>query len=47
MELSILTLPQPDDAMIVADFADFCLMVYRLVDDLWETLPADLKSLGP
>jgi len=32
--------------MIVADFADFCLVTYTLIDDLWETLPADLKPRG-
>jgi len=26
--------------MIVADFADFCLYLYALIDDLWDTLPA-------
>jgi len=25
---------QPEDAMIVTDFADFCLVMYMLVDDL-------------
>lgn len=29
--------------MIVADFADFCLVVYMLVDDLYRTLPACVK----
>jgi len=33
--------------MIVADFADFCLVTYTLVDDLWEELPTDLKPHGP
>ena len=33
--------------MIVADFADFCLVTYTLVDDLWDDLPADLKPRGP
>jgi hypothetical protein len=46
MELSILTLPRPEDTMIVADFADFCLVTYLLVDDLWDELPADLKPRG-
>ncbi len=32
--------------MIVADFADFCLVTYTLVDDLWADLPADLKPRG-
>ncbi len=32
--------------MIVADFADFCLVVYMLIDDLWDALPADLKPRG-
>ncbi len=32
--------------MIVADFADFCLVTYLLVDDLWDDLPADLKPRG-
>jgi hypothetical protein len=32
--------------MIVADFADFCLVAYTLIDDLWDTLPADLKPRG-
>lgn len=32
--------------MIVADFADFCLCVYVLIDDLWETLPACVKPRG-
>jgi hypothetical protein len=42
-----LTLTQPEDAMIVADFADFCLVTYMLIDDLWDELPADLKPRGP
>ncbi len=29
--------------MIVADFADFCLVVYMLVDDLYRVLPASVK----
>lgn len=29
--------------MIVADFADFCLVVYMLVDDLYRALPACVK----
>lgn len=33
--------------MIVADFADFCLVTYTLVDDFWHQLPADLKPRGP
>ena len=33
--------------MIVADFADFCLVTYTLVDDLWKQVPADLKPRGP
>ncbi len=33
--------------MIVADFADFCLVMYTLVDDLWDALPAHLKPRGP
>ncbi len=32
--------------MIVADFADFCLVTYTLVDDLWDALPAALKPRG-
>ncbi len=32
--------------MIVADFADFCLVMYTLVDDLWDDLPTDLKPHG-
>ena len=32
--------------MIVADFADFCLCVYVLIDDLWATLPACVKPRG-
>ncbi len=32
--------------MIVADFADFCLVMYTLVDDLWDALPAALKPRG-
>jgi hypothetical protein len=32
--------------MIVADFADFCLLVYVLIDDLWDTLPACVKPRG-
>ncbi len=32
--------------MIVADFADFCLVTYTLVDDLWDDLPAALKPRG-
>jgi hypothetical protein len=32
--------------MIVTDFADFCLVTYTLVDDLWEALPAALKPRG-
>lgn len=33
--------------MIVTDFADFCLVTYTLVDDLWDDLPATLKPHGP
>ncbi len=33
--------------MIVADFADFCLVMYSLIDDLWKELPADHKPRGP
>jgi IS5 family transposase len=47
MELSILILIQPEDAMIVADFADFCLVAYTLIDDLWKALPAWVKPRGP
>jgi len=32
--------------MIVADFADFCLCAYVLVDDLWDGLPAWVKPRG-
>lgn len=32
--------------MIVADFADFCLLVYVLIDDLWDALPAWVKPRG-
>lgn len=32
--------------MIVADFADFCLMTYVLLDDLWDGLPAWVKPRG-
>jgi hypothetical protein len=32
--------------MIVADFADFCLCAYVLIDDLWRTLPATVKPRG-
>lgn len=32
--------------MIVTDFADFCLVTYMLVDDLWKALPGDLKPRG-
>ncbi len=32
--------------MIVTDFADFCLVMYTLVDDLWDALPAHLKPRG-
>ncbi len=32
--------------MIVADFPDFCLMAFVLIDDLWDGLPADLKPRG-
>jgi len=32
--------------MIVTDFADFCLVMYTLVDDLWDALPAALKPRG-
>ena len=32
--------------MIVADFADVCLVTYTLVDDLWDALPSDLKPRG-
>jgi IS5 family transposase len=46
MELSILTLPRPEDAMIVADFADFCLVTYIIVDDLWDALPTECKPRG-
>jgi hypothetical protein len=38
---------QPEDTVIVADFADFCLVMYMLIDDLWEEVPADLKPRGP
>jgi IS5 family transposase len=38
---------QPEDPMIVADFADFCLVTFVLIDDLWGELPADLKPRGP
>jgi IS5 family transposase len=37
---------QPEDAMIVADFADFCLYLYVLIDDLWDDLPAWVKPRG-
>jgi IS5 family transposase len=33
--------------MIVADFADFCLVVYIIVDDLWDALPTECKPRGP
>ncbi len=32
--------------MIVADFADFCLVVYVLIDDLWDALPLWVKPRG-
>jgi hypothetical protein len=32
-----------EDAMIVADFADFCLVMYMIVDDLYRALPAGVK----
>lgn len=32
--------------MIVTDFADFCLVMYMLVDDLWDALPAEYKPRG-
>lgn len=32
--------------MIVANFADFCLYLYALIDDLWDTLPAWVKPRG-
>lgn len=32
--------------MIVADFADFCLCLYVLIDDLWDDLPAWVKPRG-
>ncbi len=32
--------------MIVADFADFCLRTYVLIDDFWDDLPAHLKPRG-
>jgi len=32
--------------MIVTDFADFCLVTFVLIDDLWDELPADLKPRG-
>lgn len=32
--------------MIVADFANFCLHAYVLIDDLWESLPACVKPRG-
>jgi hypothetical protein len=32
--------------MIVADFADFCLVVYMIVDDLYRALPACVKPRG-
>lgn len=32
--------------MMVADFADFCLCMYVLIDDLWDDVPADLKPRG-
>jgi len=37
---------QPEDIMIVADFADFCLLTFVLIDDLWDALPAHLKPRG-
>jgi len=46
MGLSKLIRSQPEDAMIVTDFADFCLVTYMLVDDLWDALPAALKPRG-
>jgi len=46
MGLSKLIRTQPEDAMIVTDFADFCLVTYMLVDDLWDALPAALKPRG-
>jgi len=46
MELLKPNLIQPEDAMIVADFADFCLRTYVLIDDLWDDLPAHLKPRG-
>lgn len=32
--------------MIVADFADFCLVAYTLIDDLWDDLPGWVKPRG-
>jgi IS5 family transposase len=43
MGLLTLIRTQPEDHMIVADFADFCLVVYMTVDDLYRTLPACVK----
>ncbi len=37
---------QPENMMIVTDFADFCLVTLILIDDLLEQLPADLKPRG-
>lgn len=42
-----LTRTQPEDLTIVADFADFCLVTFVLIADLWNQLPADLKPRGP
>jgi IS5 family transposase len=38
---SFLTIPEAP--MIVADFADFCLVAYMLVDDYYRLLPAHVK----
>jgi Transposase DDE domain len=46
MQLLILILIRPEDAMIVADFADFCLLTYVVIDDLWQGLPAWVKPHG-
>jgi hypothetical protein len=37
---------RPEDPMIVADFADFCLVAYTLIDDLWKEVSADFKPRG-
>ncbi len=47
MGLLTLTLTRPENLMIVADFADFCLVTFVLIDDLWDDLPADRKPRGP